>query len=110
MRADLLAEAVLESAWQLLLVPHAAGAAVLSADHLLAPVVPAVAGTWVAAPSTDLLLDMEGGATAPPAARVRLLDLLLQRVLGTHGLQTTLRSGEDSRQSLDSRAVRLCRA
>ena len=57
----------------------------LNEDHLLAPVVVAVARRRVAARSTHLLLDVEGGAAAAPAAGVRLLDLLLQSVLGTHG-------------------------
>ena len=79
--ADLLAEAVLEAARQVLLVAHAAGAAVLPADHLLAPLVVPVAGRRVAAGAALLELDVERGAAAAAAGRVRLLDLLLEGLL-----------------------------
>eukprot|EP00965_Chrysotila_dentata_P196682 6177734-Pleurochrysis_carterae.AAC.2 len=80
----LLAEAILELARKVLLIAHAAGTARLPPDHLLRPVVRAKSRRRVAAASAHLLLDVEGCAAATPAARVRLLDLLLQRVLGPH--------------------------
>ena len=84
--AHLLAEAVLEAARQLLLVAHAAGAAVLPANHLRAPVVMPVARRRVAAGAAHLLLKVERGAAAAAAGRVRLLDLHLVGLLGVrHG-------------------------
>ena len=73
----LLAEAILEATRQILLVAHAASAAVLPADHLLAPVVMPIAGGRIPAGAADLLLNVEGGAATAAAGCVRLLDLLL---------------------------------
>ena len=79
-----LTEAILELPRQGLHVAHASGALVLPANHLLAPVVRAHPRRRVPAARAHLLLNVERGPTTPPAAGVRLLDLLLQSVLGTH--------------------------
>lgn len=76
-RLGLLAEAVLGLARQVLFVAHAARPTGLPTNHLLAPVVMAQPRRRVAAACANLLLDVEGGAPAAPAPRVRLLNLLL---------------------------------
>ena len=88
-----LTEAILELPRQRLHVTHAARALVLPANHLLAPVVRAHPRRRVPAGRAHLLLNVEGGATAPPARGVRLLDLVLQGVLGTHSSSRDLSGG-----------------
>ena len=88
-----LTEAILELPRQRLHVTHAASALVLPANHLLAPVVRAHPRRRVPAGRAHLLLNVEGGATAPPARGVRLLDLVLQGVLGTHSSSRDLSGG-----------------
>ena len=103
--AHLLAEAVLEAARQLLLVAHAAGAAVLPANHLRAPVVMPVARRRVAAGAAHLLLKVERRAAAAAAGRVRLLDLHLVGLLGVrHGWRSL--SMERAGKSVDVEAKR----
>eukprot|EP00178_Gracilaria_changii_P018706 TRINITY_DN5366_c0_g1_i1.p1 TRINITY_DN5366_c0_g1~~TRINITY_DN5366_c0_g1_i1.p1 ORF type:complete len:135 (+),score=10.98 TRINITY_DN5366_c0_g1_i1:407-811(+) len=74
-----LLEAVLEAAGEGLHVPHAAGALSAAALRLLGPVEATHLGGRVAARGADLLLLVEGGATAPPAGRVGLVMPLSER-------------------------------
>ena len=102
MAAHLLAEAVLEAARQLLLVAHAAGAAVLPANHLRAPVVMPVARRRVAAGAAHLLLKVERRAAAAAAGRVRLLDLHLVGLLGVrHGWRSLTFLGIERAECVD---------
>ena len=72
-------EAVLEAAGEGLHAPHATGALSAAALRLLGPVEAAHLGSGIAARRADLLLLVEGGATAPPAGRVGLVMPLTKR-------------------------------